>query len=224
MDILNPTVIRSKRKTISLEVKTDASLIIRAPLFVSEEKIYNLFRQKKPWIERTVKKMLCRKNEIPRKVFSEGEDFFFLGKAYRLRVSETGQDEIRIEEDSLVVSRKYLDNPRPVFLQWYYRQAARIFHERTVWFSSSARVACRSIRISQGRTKWGSCAGLGNLTFNWRLVMAPLHIIDYVVAHEVAHIHERNHSRRFWKKVSELFPEYEVCKKWLRDNGHRLNI
>ena len=78
------------------------------------------------------------------------------------------------------------------------------------------------IRISNARTRWGSCGFNANLSFSWRLVMAPLPVIDYVVAHELAHLMHKNHSQRFWAAVRALFPDYEVHKKWLKLNGHLL--
>ncbi|MCX6013893.1 MAG: M48 family metallopeptidase, partial [Chloroflexi bacterium] len=82
----------------------------------------------------------------------------------------------------------------------------------------------KNVRITSAQTRWGSCSGHGNLYFSWRLIMAPLEVIDYVVIHELAHIHMKNHSPKFWEKVESMYPDYVACKKWLRDNQTRLPL
>jgi predicted metal-dependent hydrolase len=78
------------------------------------------------------------------------------------------------------------------------------------------------VRISSARTRWGSCSSRGSLSFTWRLVMAPVEVVDYVIVHELAHLRVHNHSPEFWKEVARLMPDYAQRKQWLKDNGRLL--
>ena len=93
------------------------------------------------------------------------------------------------------------------------------FIERSVLYAAKMGVAFKKIRLNSAKTRWGSCGPQGNLSFNWRLIQAPTEVLDYVVVHELAHLIERNHSRRFWAKVAQFCPEYKTARKWLREKG-----
>jgi hypothetical protein len=80
------------------------------------------------------------------------------------------------------------------------------------------------ISIRDQRTRWGSCSSRGNLAFNWRLVMAPPAVLQYVVVHELAHIFELNHSKDFWDIVAKYFPDYKKARTWLRKNASSLRV
>ncbi len=120
------------------------------------------------------------------------------------------------------------DNSRETMLQlleeWYRRQARKIITGRVEVFSQKLNLNCNRICIKGQKTRWGSCSSLKNLNFNWRLVMAPLVIIDYIVIHELSHLVEMNHSRKFWQLVENHCPEYKQHRKWLRENGPRLTM
>ena len=101
-------------------------------------------------------------------------------------------------------------------------RAAQVFAERTAYFARQMGVDYGRITIRDQKTRWGSCSGKGNLNFNWRLVLAPQKVLDYVVIHELAHRKEMNHSPRFWRLVEEAMPDYRQQKKWLKANGELL--
>ena len=92
------------------------------------------------------------------------------------------------------------------------------FIERACRYARPMGVTFTRIRLSSAKTRWGSCSPRGNLSFNWRLIRAPVQILDYVVVHELAHLTEANHSPRFWKKVEEFCPNYKTARAWLRTN------
>ncbi|MCS7122892.1 MAG: M48 family metallopeptidase, partial [Candidatus Micrarchaeota archaeon] len=80
------------------------------------------------------------------------------------------------------------------------------------------------VRITNARRRWGSCSSSNNLNFSWRLIMAPLEVIDYVVVHELVHTRIKNHSKAFWRMVEAVMPDYDRQRRWLRENGHMLKI
>lgn len=110
-------------------------------------------------------------------------------------------------------------------LERRYREAAReYFPKRASFYADMLGVSFERIRIGDQKTKWGSCSGRGTLSFNWRLMLAPPIVLDYVVVHEVCHLLHMNHSKAFWAQVEEVMPDYKQHRKWLRDNGHTLRV
>lgn len=113
---------------------------------------------------------------------------------------------------------------REVFVRWYRAQALAVLRERVAHWSAQTGLLPSGLRITSARTRWGSCSSRGVLSFPWRLVMAPLPVIDYVVVHELVHLKEKNHARPFWQGVAGILPGYAIHTAWLKENGHLLSI
>lgn len=110
-------------------------------------------------------------------------------------------------------------------LERRYRQAAKEYIPRRAdYFAQRIGVSYERIRIAEQKTRWGSCSSRGTLSFNWKLMLAPPKVLDYVVVHELCHLIEMNHSPRFWKLVEEIIPEYKEYRKWLKENGNTLQL
>lgn len=110
-------------------------------------------------------------------------------------------------------------------LEERYRQAAReYFPMRVAYYENILGVTHANISIRDQKTRWGSCSAKGNLNFNWRLMLAPPRVLDYVVVHELCHRKEMNHSKAFWNAVEMVLPDYKELRKWLRDNGNSLSL
>lgn len=104
----------------------------------------------------------------------------------------------------------------------YRAQAAEVFARKAAYYAARMGVTFQKITVRDQKTRWGSCSSKGNLNFNWRLVLAPVPVLDYVVIHELAHRREMNHSSRFWDIVGEMMPDYQIQRRWLRDHGGSL--
>ena len=154
--------------------------------------------------------------------FADGVAFPFLGGALTIRGAEAGRPGARRAGDTLEVSGSPAELPRAVEL--WLRRAARAEIAPRVG-EKAARLGARPGRIAlrDTRSRWGSCSAGGNLSFSWRLVMAPVAVLDYVVAHEVAHLAERNHGARFWAHVARLCEDPETARAWLRRHGAALH-
>jgi len=109
-------------------------------------------------------------------------------------------------------------------IEWYKKEARTKYKERVEHYRKKLGVSYNKIFIRDQKTRWGSCSSKGNLNFNWRLIMAPLSIMDYIVVHELVHLIHPNHGRDFWKLVESVIPDYKEKKQWLRINGYRLKI
>ncbi len=221
MDKSKIKIIRSRRRTLALEVAKDASLVVRAPFFLTLRYIQKFIQQKKRWIEKRRKEIL--KNKIAQKSFFEGEEFLYMGETYKLKIVDW-QERPLVFQDSFRLSRGELSQAKDLFEAWYKKKAFELISERVLYYSSIFRLRFNQIKISKASKRWGSCSSTKNLNFNWRLIMAPLEVIDYVVIHELSHLVEQNHSKRFWNLVANVMPEYKKHKKWLHNNGNNLNI
>jgi hypothetical protein len=214
-------IIRTDRKTIAIQITGDGKLIVRAPLKVSDEAIMKLVLRSRNWIERKLKEVLSRPR-AGKKEFVNGESFLYLGRSYKLYIVENQEEPLKFE-NGFFLSKKFLHCAREVFIAWYKEAALEKISQRVEFYAKIAGLKYGRIRITDARTRWGSCSG-NNLRFSWRLIMAPLSVIDYVVVHELVHIEEKNHSKSFWRKVKVLMPDYEKHHQWLKENGQLLKL
>lgn len=239
-------IIRSKRKSLALVISSDAELIIRAPFRTSLDYIEKMAARKIRWIERKIKEIQNRPKAVERK-FIAGEEFLYLGEKYQLKITDglkielRGNGKTRLRSASgglchaeielrrgegkeLFFPKVFLWRAKERMESWYKKQALEEITERVKIAARKLNLNCRSIKISNAKTNWGSCGPKNSLNFSWRLVMAPEFVINYVIIHELTHILEKNHSRRFWNKVKAAMPEYKRAKKWLRENGKALIV
>lgn len=216
-------LIRSKRRTISLEISHNADLIVRAPMRASLREIETIVAEKSAWIIRQQKLAEQRGREAPPKQFVAGENFLYLGELYPLRISNVQKKPLvfnlgfELRQDATLKAKK-------IFIAWYRQQAREILTQRALHFAAIMQINFQKIRISSAKTNWGSCGRNGTLSFSWRLILAPLPVIDYVVAHELAHLRHFNHSKSFWNTVAKMVPDYELHRRWLNNYGHQLSI
>lgn len=215
-------IIRTSRRSVALVIAPDATLVVRAPLNTPMSYIENVVRQKSGWVTRKISELKNRSQPLP-KQFITGEKFLYLGQAYKLYIVDN-QNAPLFFSHAFFLSSKYRDKARKVLLKWYLEQARLKLQERSDFYASRTNLKYRRLRVNNARTRWGSCSRKGNLNFNWRLIMAPLPVLDYVVAHEICHLSHPNHSKQFWDKVADLSPEYKQHRKWLKQNDPLITI
>lgn len=214
-------IIKSDRKSISIQVLHNGNLLIRAPRNISKNEIERIINKHKNWIER---KQETIKNRTPiAKKFVEGETFLLFGKKLFLKFSKNYAIPA-IFDNKILINQEVEKNWRQIFELWYKKTALDFFKKRALIYSKLLGVNYKIIKISNAQKRWGSCSSKGNINLNWRLIMSPIEIIDYVVIHELAHLIEPNHSKNFWYHVQRIQPEYKQHRKWLKENGYMLNF
>lgn len=222
MTIPQYQLIRSKRKTLALIVKPDGSVLLRAPMRTSQVVIEEFVRKNMRWIEKQQAKALAVHPSSPRQ-YTSGETFLFLGGKYPLEIVEGERQALRLNGTfKLAASRQ--GEAESDFARWYREQARQVITERAEFFAQKHGFRYKGIRITSARTRWGSCSTVGALSFSWRLIQAPLVVVDYVVIHELVHTVIHNHSKRFWQKVETILPEYQEHRRWLREHGRSLLV
>lgn len=211
---------RSKRKTIALLVNTDSTLTIRAPFLTPTRNIDRIIEKKQMWIRRKIKEVELRPKATVRE-FVNGEGFLLLGKPHRLKIGNFASIHLG---DYLFFPKSQKENIQEHLTEWYKQQALKKITSRVNWYAKKMGVEYTSLRLSNANKRWGSCGQNNTLSLNWRLIMAPLKTIDYVVVHELVHVTEKSHSKKFWNKVRTVLVDYEKSRAWLKNNGHLLNV
>jgi predicted metal-dependent hydrolase len=219
-------VLRSRRKTVTLQIDEKGKLILRAPLHASERSLRELLERKRSWIERHQRVARERYRVVSARGFGEGERYPYLGSWYPLEYipSPDGKGPCRFSGRSFQIDSNRADEVRELMMNWYREAAARVLPERVSLYADRSGLSCSGVRISHARKRWASCSPSGVLNFSWRIVMAPMEVIDYLVVHELCHRAEQNHSSRFWDRVSSILPDYAHRRKWLREQGFLLTL
>jgi len=216
-------IIRSKRRTLSIEVHPQGEVIVRAPIRATKKDIHDFITDKLHWINKTLLRFKKRSVTVTEKHFISGEGFLFLGQSYVLQIIDENHSPFVFDEGFIITTAA---QPRANVLltNWYKEKAHELFHERLTYFAPLLGVNYQRMRLSSASKRWGSCSMRGNINLNWRLIMAPISIIDYVIVHELAHLREMNHSPRFWQLVSVILPDYAQSRAWLREFGDALVV
>lgn len=218
--ILIPKIIRARRRTLSLQISPDGELIVKAPFFMPDMMINHFVKEKEDWIFKTLKKLEGKKPK--KKTYLPGEEFLFLGDVYKLQIGDF--KEINAKNATLEFPEFMLFRIQKELTNWYIMQAKKIIAERLDYMSKRMDTKYKSLRFSDTSSKWGSCFPDNSLQFNWRLIMTPITVINYVVIHELTHTTEKNHQDAFWRKVRLYTPAYKQHRKWLDLNKHLLSI
>ncbi len=209
---------RSPRaKCVRLEVRVETGLTVVIPRSYMLEKIPDLLRQKWRWLSRKLAEY--GKGQQSAKSLEDGDTIPYLGRGLEVVIRHSDGESVSIEQDRLVVSlRAGNDGLGTVLEQWYRMQATQLIGEKANKLAADLGLKYGRLTIRGQRTRWGSCSPTGNLSFNWKLMMAPELVIDYVILHELAHLKELNHTKRFWQLVGQYCPEWHEHKKWLREH------
>lgn len=220
MQIPKPIIQRSHRSSISLRITSEGELIVKAPKLLPGFLINKFLEQKSDWITTVLAKVKSRKPSTH--VFKEGESFLVFGKQYIF--TPVDSVEIIAKEGKLHFPKALLFRAKKEMENWYMHLAKDTITRRVEFHAKQMKAEYKSIMFSDTKSKWGTCTHDNHLQFNWRLVMAPLLVLDYVVIHELTHTTEKNHARQFWKSVEQFTPAYRQHRKWLDEHGHLLHV
>lgn len=214
-------VVYSDRKTLSIIVERDRSLLVRAPRNMSAEEIQQLVDEKSLWIYEKIRHPQKYPPEPVKKEFATGETILYLGRNYRLEIADETTDGIQFDS-RFYISRRQKVHAAELFQAWYMERAREKLLPRIRHFAETMGVTYERLLISDLKYRWASCTPKNNLNFNWRIIKAPMNVVDYLIVHELAHLLEPNHTAKFWNIIAVQVPEYEKPKEWLRSYGYRL--
>ena len=223
--VLDYTLLRSKRRSIGFLISDDG-LRVTAPKWVTLGDIEIAIREKKRWIFTKLSEYRDRSTRRmqPQMQWRDGETLPYMGRSITLRIHATQKAGIHFDDasDQLIVCLPADAGEQQLkdrVLGWLQLEAKRVFAERLPIYAQKLGVTYQSFALSSATTQWGSCTSEGKIRLNWRLMHFALPLIDYVIAHELSHLREMNHSPRFWATVQSIFPEFETARKTLRDSA-----
>lgn len=227
-NLINYKLIRKNRKTISIKVTDKGEVIVSSPLWLSDEKISQIVKDKASWI---ISKLEVMKAMNERDSLSL-ESLKFLGQEYKLNIYQSSNSTVKVifnkKEFQVFIPKFIVDNKEKYIIEaldkWYRIQARTILETKTSYYAEKLNVKPKRIAIKDQKTKWGSCSSKGNINYNYRIIMAPNSIINYLVVHELCHLIELNHSLKFWELVESILPDYKESLNWLKLNGSNLKI
>ena len=224
----------SSRTTVDVAVDPNMDVIVTCPPDLSEGRIRQVVMKKAPWIlQKQARITQVDETPSPRE-FVSGETFHYLGKGYRLKVIEDrsvhpfeikltgGRFRVRVPPDSV-------ENPRLVLVDsalqsWFIKKSEKRLMERVELYSPRVGNEPAGVIVKNQMKRWGSCTKDKILNLNWKIIMAPMSVVDYVVVHELVHLGVQNHSQEFWQKMRVVLPDYESRKEWLRVHGSTLEF
>ena len=217
----------SKRKTSAIKIQK-GKVFVMVPERLSRAVIESLVTEKTRWIK---EKLAIQKEiiAIKPKEFISGEAFSCLDKSHPLKIESGLYPAIKLHRDELVVSvrDKAADNAQAIkqlLIKWFKQQAESALRDKTAHYSRMIGVNASSVTIKSFKARWGSCSVTAGIQYNWKIIIAPDRIVNYVVIHELCHILHHNHSPAFWKAVERYCHDYRDCGAWLKSNGARLDI
>lgn len=211
-----------KRKQLSrvkITVHPNEKIEVVAPPHLTEEKIQATVRKKADWILGKLAKIREQLPEEPKELLN-GEKILYLGRRYRLKLDKE-TEKPRFHSGFYFLPKSKTREQATID----YRQRAHgIIQQRLEAIQIKIGVSAKGFKIVDQKARWGSCDKNGLLRINWKIIMAPKNIIDYVLCHELAHLKIKDHSPKFWKLLEEYQPDYETRREWLRKNGPTLSL
>lgn len=221
-------------KDIIISVDLIDGVKVIAPPLVSDKNLQEVLQKKSPWImskwfefEEIV--------ELPSpKEYVSGEKFNYIGRGYRLKIqkgTKVSQSSLLFQQGRFIATvspqltnAEIAERLRPLFIEWYMKHGQAKLNERLSIYTSKMGVFPSKLQLRDQKMRWGSCAADKSIYINWRIMMAPMKVIDYVLVHEMGHLKYPNHSADFWQFVRSILPDYDERKEWLRINGPLLTL
>lgn len=218
-----------KRKSLSIRIDPTGNILVIAPKGLSQGRIEELLKSKSKWILNKLDEIEeIGYKDVP-KEFVDGELFMYLGENYPLEIEVF--DGVENPEIVIFQGKIHIKTPRNdtellknAMERWYREMCFIMINQRVDYYKEIIGKEPNNIRVKEQKKRWGSCTSRGDILLNWRCIMAPLEIIDYIVVHEMCHLVYMNHSKVFWALVESILPDYKKRRDWLKRYGIFLNI
>jgi predicted metal-dependent hydrolase len=209
----------ARRKTLQLTVERDGSLLLTTPPGVDQAVLKGFIRSKQAWVYQKLAEKALMTKQVRHKSFAQGEGFLYLGRHHRLNLVEAQDEPLKWVNGRFHLRRDALDDARKHFIRWYSERGKHWLWQRVQDFAKRISVHPAGLKVQDLGYRWGSCGKGDMLYFHWKTILLPARIAEYVVAHELIHLHEPNHSAEFWLRLERAMPDYEERKQWLAEHG-----
>ena len=222
-------MIRSRRSTADIIIERDGSVLVRAPEWVDDDEVANIVESKHYWIYKGLAEWRDLNASRVLREYKNGEGFLYLGRAYRLSLVGDQCEPLQLKNGRFMLRRDVVEQggveaAKTAFQAFYVEKGIDRLRSRVAYYAPKVGVAPSGVEVRDVGHRWASCSSTGKLSFHWKCMMAPQTIINYVVVHELCHLHHRDHSKEFWNEVDKILPTYREQKEWLRKNGANLEV
>ncbi len=212
----------SQRKTLAIEVKAGGKVLLRAPKGCSRARIERFIQAKTAWILAAKAKM-SKIEAPPTQEYQDGSRFLFLGKAYPLHFVKNQKSTLAFSfEEGLSIQASRQSDAQKLLVAFYRQETRKLASHFINQYATKWKLDVKSLKINSAKTRWGSCSGNNSINISYRLAMTPIAAFEYVIVHELAHTVHHNHSAEFWHFLSQMLPDYEKRRAWLKQNGRLL--
>ncbi len=217
LDAYSYQVIESKRKSLGISIKLDGSVTVRVPLKTPKYKVEQFLNKYQGWINTKLTKI-----NLARKKQAQSNLFYWLGEQYPLKETALGTEIICFNGKEFLVQSNFTHQISIFLAKWYSCQAKQLIEPIIENYAKIFKLKYVSVRITSAKNRWGSCSSNGRICFSYRIAMLPIEVIKYIVAHELAHLVHLDHSLDFWQYVEQLYPDYKLAHKWLKEQKYIL--
>ena len=217
------------RQTTDIVIERNGSITVRPPMRLTPEQVDETVLSKRMWIYRNLAEWRDLNATRVTREWVSGESFLYLGSSYRLQLVREQDEPLKLKDGRFCLLRSVVEAggdeaAQQVFQSFYKDKGLARLGKRVAFFSPKVGVKPGAIHIKDIGYRWASCLKNGDLHFHWKCLMAPLTIIDYIVVHELCHLHHRDHSDAFWNEIDKVLPDYRKRKEWLRVRGAELDV
>jgi len=222
-------VARSERKTVDIVIERDGTVIVRAPSWTDDEDLSKIVESRNFWIYRALAEWRDLNATRVLREYRNGEGFLYLGRAYRLLLVNDQTEPLLLKNGRFQLRRDLvesgeIESAKVTFQAYYSQKGLERIPSRVDYYAPKVGVSFAGIRVRELGHRWASCTSKGKIAFHWKCMMAPQTVIDYIIVHELCHMHYRDHTEAFWNEVDKVMPNYRERKEWLRINGAGLDI
>jgi predicted metal-dependent hydrolase len=214
---------QTNRKTLSIYVEPDGSVTVRAPRNLEIDKINSIVGLKRPWIYKGIAELKELNITKAYRSLANGEGYLYMGKSYRLKMEPDLKQPLSLSQGYFMLNANETEKAKEHFINFYKEKGRKHITERVNYFKKKLGVEPKSVRIMELGKRWAS-RGKTGINFHWKVMLAPISVIDYIIVHELAHLIREDHSPSFWEIVESAIPNYAERKNWLRLNGANLDI
>jgi predicted metal-dependent hydrolase len=207
------------RRALEITVDRGGELILSAPPQVQDATLRDFVQRKRMWVYKQLARKEALNRETPRKVFTDGEGFAYLGRNYRLRLVPESDAAVKLVGGRFVMLEALARDGREHMIRWYGDRARPWLSGKVAEYAARMEVSPAGVRVQDLGYRWGSCGKGELLYFHWKTILLPAWIAEYVVVHEMTHLHELHHTAAFWRRVERAMPDFDRRKAWLAAHG-----
>ncbi|MFN4201000.1 M48 family metallopeptidase [Fervidobacterium riparium] len=204
-------------RKISIYIDYDGTLKISVPKSMTEKELEQFLKRKESEIKKLVESFSAQKS-----AFTSKNAILYFGEERKIILNGDSNVPLRYVNGTFFLNPRYVDDANKLAIWWLRKQAEEYLPKKVNEISEIMGISYKKVVVKDAKTRWGSCSTKGTISLNWRLIMAPVGIVEYVIVHELAHIAHPDHSPEFWRFVGKFVPDYRLFRNWLKKNGKSL--